>query len=214
MQHLAPQVRLDRLIRNMADGLRQLGARSNSASEYHSPSFPSVKSLLNPQDESESERHPVSTELGKHGDVWSNVHALPEKLALLHGIGRFVRWQVQPNQANWEAMVPSMRPTDLQRQVPHPAWVDGVQWPEARDVIIRQGDWSIIYELRDRFNTHFSINWPHQSREIFVAAGEGEVALSPLFLNHIRDLRNWTADTDWPEALSFLQHIIPRRVVR
>jgi hypothetical protein len=214
MQHLPPKIRLDHLMLNMADALRQLGARSSTLSEYNSSSFPSVKSLLNPLDASENQMHPVSAALGKHGNIWTNVHALPEKMALLHGIGRLVRWQVQPNKANWEAMLPSMRPTDLQRRVPHPGWVDSLQWHEARDYVIEHGAWDIVHELRDHFNAHFSINWPHSSRDLFVAAGEGEVELSPAFLAHIRDLRNWTADTDWPEALSFLQPIVPRRVVK
>lgn len=214
MQHLPPQIRLDHLMLSMAEALRHLGARSSQPSEYHSPTFPSVKSLLNPQDASESQTHPVSVALGRHGNIWTNVHALPEKMALLHGIGRLVRWQVQPNKANWEAMLPSMRPTDLQRQVPHPAWVDSLQWAEARDFVIRQGAWSIVDELRDHFNANFCINWPHPTQDLFVAVGEGEMELSPTFLAHIRDLRNWTADTDWTGRLSFLRTIIPRRVVK
>lgn len=213
IKHLPPQNQLDRLMQRMADTLAA-NSRGMSSSGIHTPTFPSVQSLLNldVEERDEDQSLPVSTALFEHGSSWTAFRGFPEKIAILHCIGRLVRWQVQPNRANWDALMPGLRPTDAQRNVPHPWWVDTLQWGRGRDHIIEQKNWAIFHQLRGVFNANFSINWPHSPHDILVPGAQGEMVPSPAFLEHIRDTRNWTIDAEWPEELAFMREIAPKQV--
>ncbi|KAJ2896314.1 hypothetical protein MKZ38_005687 [Zalerion maritima] len=200
----APTSRLDKVIAELSRT-----APSEQQNTYPaSPSkFPSIGSLLNPSIE------PTNTDLisqgvGKHGG-WMSIPALPEKMAIMYTICLYIAWLREPTQATWLAMPPFLRPTKLQQTVPHPAWIDTVIWPKARDVIIEQMDWDQFDVFRAASGSGVSVNWPLSHRQV-LAMGENEIALTPLFEAHIRDINSWTAGTETRTLFPFLAFLPDR----
>ena len=242
MELLPPESSIDRLICSIIDGSKDPSVLSESqiktdpAAELASPSFLSVASLLNPNEGrnaritsplspgSSNSTHtdvttqmpiPVSEMLGRYGNRSMKVGRLPERMASLHNLSQLVRWHILPTKPHWDAMFPSLRPTDLQRKIRHHAWIDVVPWPQVRDEFIRRQD-TIKFSrgFREDFNRYISVNWNKHWREIFRCNGGKPVGLSHEFQIHIADIRHWTVDKEWTGELEFLNSIVPKKVVK
>lgn len=126
--------------------------------------------------------------------VWkSPLKNLTGRLSFLYKLAIFLRWCLCPTKENYEAVPDFLKPTPLQRRVPHPVWVDLVIWPDVRDSLIRGGDYSTFELFRFVTGNTVSVNWPYTEAHTFMKCGDGKrLALNPIFEAHIRNLENYT----------------------
>ncbi|KAF2649039.1 hypothetical protein K491DRAFT_722050 [Lophiostoma macrostomum CBS 122681] len=206
--HIDATCRLDTVLLEVTRAHRKHGESVSRITELSQPVFPSVRSLLNP--DSNNARDPISAAIGEHGRVTMQQPNLV-KIALMYMMCIFLRWLISPTKRNYYAMPEFLRPVEAQSIVPHPAWIDIILWPEARERVIRLMDWSRFLEFRAITNKSLSINWPHGHAKVFETRSQTELKLSPLFENHIRELRSWTVGPELAATFPFLD-IIPTRI--
>ncbi|KAF2799155.1 hypothetical protein K505DRAFT_321314 [Melanomma pulvis-pyrius CBS 109.77] len=200
--HIDPSCRLDTVILELFRSSRQ---RSEKIPEFTGPVFPSIGSLLNP--ESGSDYSPISNAIGVHGRVTMAMPSLELKIAIMYNMCVYLRWLITPTKQNYEAMPEYLRPLEVQLTIPHPAWIDVIVWPEARERIIRCMDWTEFEILRAIGNHDMSINWPHGLHTVFSASEPGDMRMNPSFERHIRRLENWTMGGKVAERFPFMEGV-------
>ncbi|KAF2708631.1 hypothetical protein K504DRAFT_491325 [Pleomassaria siparia CBS 279.74] len=199
--NLDPSCRLDTVLLELLLSSRRC---SQKIPEFSGPVFPSIGSLLNP--DTGTEYSPISNAIGQHGRVTMEVSSLELKIAIMYNMCVYLRWLITPTKQNYEAMPEYLRPLEIQLTIPHPAWIDVVVWPRAREQIIRHMDWSEFEIFRAISNHDSSINWPGGLSTVFTADAEGkDLRINPSFENHIRTLENWTIGTKVQQRFPFLK---------
>ncbi|KAG9254865.1 uncharacterized protein F5Z01DRAFT_99330 [Emericellopsis atlantica] len=233
IRHTPPTNRLDRFITGTVEAWRGRLSSRQSAELSAASQFPNVSALLEhppgarlrapPVSDSDSDSmsgisgQPLSSAASAHIHG-SPLQPLVERLGMLYCLSHLVRWLVCLSRETYDRMPAFMRPTSLQRAVPHPAWVDLVLFPAARDDIIRLRDWS-----PDRFEAYraatarsLSANWPYADSGAVVESESGDhdgqrAALNPIFEAHVRNLDNWTVS---PEVAAAFPYMAPYVRVR
>jgi len=190
--NVAATTDLDKVLLNVIALGRQWKSRQG---DYHSelshPSFPSIASLLNRDVEMDRSNNPLAAAIAKYTITTPRLN-FPRKVAFHYTVALLLRWLVNPTEQSFAQLPEFLRPTVVQKTIPHPAWIDTVPWPQARDRIIRNLD-IFDYELFKKVTQHSSINWPHSERDIFIAKqGSKQMMLNPRFVRHILNLNNWT----------------------
>ncbi|KAF2105278.1 hypothetical protein BDV96DRAFT_377380 [Lophiotrema nucula] len=201
--HIAATCRLDTVFLDTVETSRRQMRNRFQLAEATSSHFPSISSLLNP-DEANS-HHSISNIIGNHGRVTLNVASLPGRMGTMYLMCIYLRWLVSPTKQNYEAMPEWIRPTESQLTIPHPVWIDLVVWPEAREAILHEMDWSQFEAFRAVMGPTVSVNWPYELSDIFAVVSEREVKLSPVFENHIRQGHNWTVGPAVSEKFPFMK---------
>ncbi|CAK7221595.1 hypothetical protein SBRCBS47491_004581 [Sporothrix bragantina] len=213
--HLPPGNDLDRFIFDTTNSGRRLQQQSGGAGELTQAEFPSISSLLNPNLGDDGTK-PLTFALATHVVRKSNVRSVTTRIALMYTLSHLLRWLVCRNKQSYEKLPEFLRPTLLQRTVPHPPWVDIITWPEARDAIIRSERWMSkdfeFSEFRVKTGAHMSVNWPYTDSGAFLDLGDGQnLVLSPIFENHIRRVENWTLNkttaTEFPFMRAFCKDL-------
>lgn len=209
--NIAPTTALDEFILNTTATWR---ARASQAGHQHAelnePAFPSIASLLNhsgriDQNVSSDNHCPLSTVVAAHV-FRSPVHPLPERVAFLYHLCHHIRWLVCGTKESYESIPPAMKPTQLQRTVPHPAWIDTVSWPAVRDELIRRVDvWTRFMDFRRVTGQSLSVNWPYTDSGAFLESADRKLlTLNPIFEAHIRKPENWTVSKEAADEFAFL----------
>ncbi|KAF2096935.1 hypothetical protein NA57DRAFT_78524 [Rhizodiscina lignyota] len=206
-QHIAPTCRLDQVLLELVQCSRQ----RITPELTHSEPFPSVASLLNPK--SNNSTNPISTAIGQHGRVTLNVPSLPLKIGMMYNMCLMVRWLISPTKRNYDAMPEFLRPTETQLSIPHPIWVDVITWPQGRDAVLQEMDWSQFETFRVLGCKYISVHWPQDPSKIFRSVSKTELRLNPAFEVHIRSLDNWTMASIVMEDFPFFQCVPSSRSV-
>ncbi|KIH89752.1 hypothetical protein SPBR_07390 [Sporothrix brasiliensis 5110] len=214
--HLAPANDLDRFIFDTTNSGRRLQQQSGGAGELTQAEFPSISSLLNPNLGDDGSK-PLTFALATHVVAKSNVRSVTTRIALMYTLSHLLRWLVCRNKSSYDKLPEFLKPTHLQRTVPHPPWVDIITWPQARDAIIRSKSWLTedfeFDEFRVKTGADMSVNWPYTDSGAFLDLGDGQnLVLSPIFENHIRRVENWTLGkktaTDYPFMRFFCKDLV------
>ncbi|KAL1891428.1 hypothetical protein Sste5346_007692 [Sporothrix stenoceras] len=168
-------------------------ASAVAASAANPPSPADSSSSGDDESSSVIASRPVLAAVATHV-VWkSPLKHLTGRLSFLYKLAIYLRWCLCPTKENYEAIPEFLRPTPLQRRVPHPAWVDMIIWPDVRDSLIRGGDYSAFELLRFVLGNTVSINWPYTEAHTFMECADGKrLALNPIFEAHIRNLDNYS----------------------
>ncbi|EPE06652.1 bZIP transcription factor [Ophiostoma piceae UAMH 11346] len=132
--------------------------------------------------------------------VWiSPLKNLAGRLSFLYKIAIFLRWCLCPTRETYAALPEFMRPTPLQRRIPHPVWVDFIVWPDARDNMIRSGDYSSFELFRFVIGNSITMNWPYPddastciSRSRSSSGDSQRLTFNPLFEAHLRNIDNYS----------------------
>lgn len=205
LPHIPPTSRLDEIIVNSSLKRERFTQTARQVTEFTWPRFPSIASLLNRSSESDGEPRPLSDELAALVERTS-FRFLVERIALMYKLSHLLRWIVCRTKETYDAMPTYLQPTQLQLTTPHPAWVDVLTWPEARDAIIREMDWDqfdLFFELTGQT---VSVGWPFPDSGAFVESPDGQLVMPhPLFEEHIRKLENWTCGKAVVEAFPFMK---------
>ena len=104
-----------------------------------------------------------------------------------------------------------LRPQLLQMEVPHPAWIDRIAWPNARNYLITHpeitfDDFAMVY------SSSFEVSWPYSPSYVIEAQNESGpdrgINLNPVYGQHLRQLKNWTVGDKFRRKFPELSEII------
>jgi hypothetical protein len=125
--HLPPSTPTDHVLIEVSEfGRRWSQQKGQQYEELHLPNYPDLSSLLKPT--SRDSTFPVSSAISKHASWATSVHSLASRVAYHYMVAQMVRWMVCRTEQSYNQLPPFLRPTELQRIVPHPAWVDIFFW--------------------------------------------------------------------------------------
>ncbi|KAJ6786129.1 hypothetical protein PWT90_04864 [Aphanocladium album] len=187
-----PDAKVDWVVK----GHLQLTSYEELWEEMRRLDFPSVGSLLNPEDD---KRTPLSTLIGRHSQTMT-IASMAARTA----------WQISPTEENYMAMPEFYRPLPIQLIKPHPRWVDFIIWPAVREQVIKQMDCATQQSVF--FEAHaatLNCNWPGEVADILTTSDSGEVVFNPDFVAHINKIENWTVGRELVERLPFLKGHVP-----
>jgi hypothetical protein len=194
-KYTIPTCPLDQIVTVLIQTRRPYELFGGNFQEFQKRPFPSIQSLINPKDDAEAEKSPVTSTIVNSIIQVMTVPALPEQIAILYFMGSIIRWLISPTETNYNSMPDWLRPTPTQLSNPHPVWIDLFVWPKARDRMCRLAKYHSQNPLMTEVcNESVSINWPYQLSDMLMQAnGQGsEIVLTPSFDRHIKDLRNWS----------------------
>lgn len=212
--YLPPLCKLDEVVINKSQSWRQRLLKSApQLSELSEARFPSISSLLNqPSAKENNMARPVSAVVAAEV-LESPARSLVERIAFMYKLSYYIRWLVCQTEHSYHAMPEFMRPTLLQRTVPHPAWVDLITWPEARDDLIKKTDWGLYETFRELTEATVSATWVYPDSRAFTESADGRsLRLNSVFEDHIRDLKNWATDQEVADVYPYMSpYVKPRR---
>lgn len=197
IRNCGPSCPLDSLLLDFLNERRQRAAEGVSAQELVGPRYPSVSSLLNPQQSQHS--HPVSKVFTDILRAFPGISKLPEKVAVLYVMFLIMRWQIFPSKENYDRLPSWCVPTPSQLQVSHAAWVDHLPFPDMREKIARAYRHPQAAQVEYPFNDFFvpftdtlSLNWPYEETDVLIETPTGELLINPVFETHMKRQENWT----------------------
>ncbi|ETS77544.1 hypothetical protein PFICI_11418 [Pestalotiopsis fici W106-1] len=197
INNCGPTCPLDSLLLDFLKERRQLAAEGVPTQELVGPRYPSVKSLLNPQQSQQS--HPVSQVFTDILRAFPGISKLPEKVAVLYVMFLIMRWQISPTRENFDRLPTWCIPTHSQIAVQHPAWVDHLPFTEMREEIAKSFRYAPAAQVEFPFDDFFvpftntlSLNWPYEETDVLIENPDGELLINPVFETHMKRLDNWT----------------------
>lgn len=122
----APTCPLDTILLDFVNDRRALLDRGHSQESVIGPAELCLRSMIN-HDYIQG-AHPVSVVMLDILSKFPDLHEMPEMIGSYWTMFLFVRWQMTPTQELYETMPDWLRPTQLQIERPHPAWMDRVPW--------------------------------------------------------------------------------------
>ncbi|KAK7420535.1 hypothetical protein QQX98_002734 [Neonectria punicea] len=196
---LAPTTQLDQVILDTTETLRLHAPRRSSTP------FPSISSLLNPTAATPScdISAAAAAQVGR-----SPVASLLARVGFMYMLSHLLRWYICRTKESYDQLPRCIRPTLLQRTVPHPPWIDVIVWPQVRDAIIKHMDWSRFLEFRAVTAGSLCVGWPHaDTRTVFESVDGKNYKLSSVFEEHLRESSNWTVGADASAVFPFLKPV-------
>ncbi|UKZ89918.1 uncharacterized protein TrAFT101_004951 [Trichoderma asperellum] len=205
LRNCEPTCPLDALLLDFRSERQQRAAEGYEQNEVTGPRYPSVSSLLNPANSQYS--HPVSKVFTDILTKFPEISGLPEKVTILYLMFIYMRWQISPTKENMERLPEWIRPLPCQLDIPHPAWMDYLPYPEMRERVILANDPSIFYfdNWFLPFTSTFSISWPYEEAHTLLRNPDSdEIMINPVFESHMRNLDNWKVGRAFAEAFPML----------
>ncbi|KAI9759455.1 MAG: hypothetical protein M1835_000365 [Candelina submexicana] len=194
---------LDSLLLDFLAERQQQAAEGVPSKKLVGPAYPSVSSLLNPEQSVYS--HPVSKVFTDILATFPDLSSLPEQVAVLFIMFLIMRWQISPTQENYDRLPDWVTPRPSQLFTPHPAWIDHLPWPRMRDKMVDSyqnypfENWFIPY------TTTLSLNWPYEPTDTLLSTAESDdLMINPVFERHLRNLNNWSLGPAFAKAFPAL----------
>lgn len=205
LRNCEPTCPLDALLLDFRSERQQRAAEGYEQNEVTGPRYPSVSSLLNPANSKYS--HPVSKVFTDIITKFPEISCLPEKVTILYLMFIYMRWMISPTKENYERLPEWIRPLPCQLDIPHPAWMDYLPYPEMRERVILANDPSVFYfdNWFLPFTSTFSISWPYEEAHTLLRNPDSdEIMINPVFESHMRNLDNWKVGRAFAEAFPML----------
>jgi hypothetical protein len=202
-KHTLPRCALDRVVTELIQARRPYEPLGGNVLEFQKRPFPSIHSLLNPEDVVETENSPVTSSIVTNIIQVMTVPTLPEQIAILYFMGSVIRWLISPTEANYSSMPEWLRPTPTQLSTPHPVWLDLFVWPKVRDSMCGSQKYhDMNAAMSDVCNASLSVNWPYQLSDMLMQINRqgSAIVLTPSFERHIRDVNNWSLGPQFLEV--------------
>ena len=182
---------LDGLLLDFAAERRQRRGEGIGNIEVIGPSYPSFVCLF--RRERRNYCHPMSRFFTDILSTFPDVATPPEQVAILYIMFLIMRWTVSPSQETYDRLPEWVRPTTAQLNTPHPIWIDYLPWPRLRDKLVACYPRFPFDNFFIPFTTSISLNWPYGPMNTLLAKTDSaELAINPVFEEHLRDLRNWS----------------------
>ena len=132
---------LDSLLLDFLHERQHQAAKGVSSNKLVGPAYPSVASLLNPEQSIYS--HPLSKVFTDILSTFPDLATLPEQISVLYimflimrvseaglgvGVELIDQWQISPTLENYDRLPDWVTPRPSQLFTAHPAWVDHLPW--------------------------------------------------------------------------------------
>ncbi|PTB63836.1 hypothetical protein BBK36DRAFT_1180563 [Trichoderma citrinoviride] len=192
LRNCSPTCPLDALLLDFRSERHQRAAEGFQPHEVAGPRYPSVSSLLNPENSKYS--HPVSKFFTDILTKFPEVSSLPEKVAILYLMFLVMRWQISPTKENLERLPEWIQPLPCQFEVPHAAWMDFLPYPEMRERVIKAKNPDVFYfdNFFLPFTSTLTLSWPYEEAHTLLRNPDSdEIMINPVFESHMRNLNNW-----------------------
>ena len=207
-----PMAALDWAIVEMEELCRNRASRDLTFLEFATPAFPHVSSLLNAEPPLAHPQKPITFAVVTQIMSQMPVQGTTERLAAMWLICNLVRWRLCPTQEAFATLPDFLRPTEMQLTIPHPIWVDTIVWPEVRDRLIQEFDYTEFQAFRFSLGSSISLGWTGSVVECLSLTDTlDEYSLSVEFELHLRDLSNWTVDRTFTSEYQFLEGYVQVR---
>ncbi|RMZ77214.1 hypothetical protein DV738_g4511, partial [Chaetothyriales sp. CBS 135597] len=136
--------------------------------------------------------HSVSTMACDLARTTRGYKTFPLQMNAIHSVGTFLRWLILPCVETWEMMNPLMRPLKAQVLTPHDSlYPDFIHIPQLRLAHLVYGRQLDAFTARPNWA---DCNWvlDHEACYEFDGRSAYPKRLSPAFIHHIEDIRNWS----------------------
>jgi hypothetical protein len=141
--------------------------------------------------------------------IWAPMPKI-NRAAIAYKSHMLIRCFLNPDIKNLSSMPEWERPRPLQLCVDHPVVTDFFPWPALRERLILDQD--LYLNTCDFFSSvraHFRFHWPYRFEDaFFVEEKTGAYRASPLFVQQVRNLENWTMAPQFFEAFPDLREDI------
>lgn len=190
---------LDGLLLDFIAERRQRRAEGMTDQEVIGPPYPSFFCLFRP--ERGVYTHPMSRFFTDILSTFPDISSPPEQVAILYVMFLVMRWEVSPSQETYERLPEWIRPIASQLYTPHPIWIDYLPWPGLRDKLVACYPRFPFDNFFIPYTTTVSLNWPYRlMNTLSTKADTEELAINPVFEEHLRDLGNWSLGPAFAKA--------------
>ncbi|KAG9257408.1 uncharacterized protein F5Z01DRAFT_645860 [Emericellopsis atlantica] len=202
--HIEPTNKLDETIikktRAWRSCFRHIAAKVDKPDKGH---LPSIYSLLNEHaDDVDSRSRRVSVAEAVETSA-TLLAPLVKRIIIMYKLAYYIRWLACQTQQSYNQMPDYLKPTELQRTIPHPAWIDIISYPDARDALIQMRDWSVFEKFEELVGATTFVDWPYSTVDA-VQESAGELRMNPNFEAYIRDLKNWSCGCEVVKRFPFM----------
>ncbi|KAI1316060.1 hypothetical protein F5Y16DRAFT_406911 [Xylariaceae sp. FL0255] len=181
--------------------------QSSEAAKQSTSSKPDLHALLQKDCRSDDD---ISNVVGDIVRSYSEIEALPQKVAVFYLIFGLTKWLVLLDQESWDFLPEWSRPTPTQISTAHAAWIDRIPWPQVRDYLIANPSITID-DFAAAHSTNFSVSWPYDPSSVLITVGKDTVNMNPVFEEHMRQIENWTVSKAfrerWPEIARLIDNV-------
>lgn len=194
----------DLLIKFVEDQRKQI-ASGVPLRDVIGPDEPTFDGLHDPSAALPPDAHPISALLTSILAAFPAIQALSDRVAVHFLMFAILRWQICPCRPCYERMPWWLRPIKEQFDIPHPAWIDHLQWPFMRYTLLT-GPVVKFEDFFAPFTTKVSVNWPYPEDQVLLRADRPDVPskMNPVFETHMRNLHNWSVGSIFPKAFPHL----------
>ncbi|KAK6373680.1 hypothetical protein LTS17_008173 [Exophiala oligosperma] len=157
-------------------------------------------------------QHPVWLALRQVDQrVFGTWKSKAQRIALMYVCQTLMQYRENPTPDNLARVPEFLRPRPSQEKIQHPAVIDFLIWPALRDrLVFEYQKYTSTGAFSKAFVENFNFYWPYPDRDIFVydPANDG-YEISPMFLRHAYEIRNWTMKPAFFKQFPEMQHDIP-----
>ncbi|KAH7121485.1 hypothetical protein EDB81DRAFT_700366 [Dactylonectria macrodidyma] len=111
---------------------------------------------------------------------------------------RILRYRLFPSLETYNDIPEWLRSTDIQDNIPHPLYIDFVQFPQLRNAMVLNV--VNIDSIREEFDTDYercmSVNWP-VSEGLLIVDDSRDTVLNPKFERHVLTQENWSLSSEF-----------------
>lgn len=117
------------------------------------------------------------------------------------------QYRISPIPENALHMPDWFFPSPSQCAAAHPIYIDTVPWPAMRNGLIDTHQSYSWTSYLASFCENLNVNWTEDVRKTYVIGNNGATTLSPAFVSHLRNLKNWTMKKPFAEQFPDLARL-------
>ncbi|KAK4936918.1 hypothetical protein LTR10_022296 [Elasticomyces elasticus] len=126
---------------------------------------------------------------------YAEIDSLPKQVAVHFVMFRVMRWMVLQDEESWNQLPQWLRPIPEQITTTHPAWIDRIPWPRARQHLIAHPEIQLD-DFAAVYSSGFQISWAYDAKSVLLTLSPSEgnarhAMINPVYEEHITQLQNW-----------------------
>ena len=126
--NVPPTCSFDQIFIEFINASRSQIASGIPANHLLGPAYPEISTLVKPEAAEDPRYHNLSKLIADSLEGFGDIYELPTKAALLANNFWLIKWMVQPSEESYNSIPLHSRPTEEQIAIPHPFWMDLIQW--------------------------------------------------------------------------------------
>ncbi|KAK7429089.1 hypothetical protein QQZ08_004304 [Neonectria magnoliae] len=211
-QNTPPGCLADQILQGFVDAIRTESVLVPASPGERAARFPLRPNLCSLLDQSHSSDDDISNVVADVLRTYREIEELPKQVAVFYIMATLLKWMVLLDKQSWDLMPDWLRPVPSQLTTPHSAWIDRIPWPRAREYLIGHPEITLD-DFAAPYSSGFKLNWPYDPASVLLAAsvngnGTAEIAINPVYEEHMRQIRNWTVGEAFRNRFPELSQLI------